>query len=68
MFGEGLTWVARRENPWFFEESSVSAIADIVRTSHGPSGANVDYVTELAKALLDLGIADPEVEALAAAL
>ena len=41
------------------------AIAAQVRASHGPSGANAEYVLRLAEALRELGGHDPHVQELA---
>jgi glutathione-specific gamma-glutamylcyclotransferase len=52
----------RRE---FIGPESLDVTAAIVRTSRGPSGANVDYVLRLEQALDTLGARDPDVTALA---
>ena len=44
------------------------AAIDQIRGAHGPSGANLDYVLELAAALEREAIDDAEIAALAAAL
>lgn len=53
----------RRE---FIGPEPLATTAAIVRRSHGPSGANVDYVLALERALAALGARDPDVDALAA--
>lgn len=50
----------------FIGPEPLEATAAIVRRSHGPSGANVDYVLALERALTELGADDPDVSALAA--
>lgn len=67
-FAEGITWIAPQGNPHFLGELPEADIAAHVRRSRGPSGANIDYVRELAVALRELGVADPHVEAIARAL
>jgi cation transport regulator ChaC len=67
-FGEGITWIASDANPHFLGPLPEDEIAAHVRRSHGPSGANLDYVLELAAALRELGIDDPHVEAVARAI
>ena len=65
---EALVYLATPENPSFLGEAPVDAIAAQVRRSVGPSGPNVEYVLELARALREMGAPDPHVEAIAAAL
>ncbi len=48
------------------EEEALTA--SIIRTSVGPSGANVDYLLSLQQALSDLGASDPHVDSLVALL
>lgn len=67
-FAEGITWIAPNGNPHFLGELPEAEIADHVRRSHGPSGANVDYVKHLAAALRELGVEDPHVDAIVRAL
>jgi cation transport regulator ChaC len=67
-FAEGITWIAPHGNPHFLGELPEDEIAAHVRRSHGPSGANIDYVRRLAAALRELGIEDPHVEAIVRAL
>ena len=66
-FGEGITWIAGDANPHFLGPLPEEAIAAHVRRSHGPSGANLDYVLQLAAALRELEIDDRHVEAVATA-
>lgn len=60
-----VAWIATAENPYFSGGESIEEIAAIVARSHGPSGANVEYVRELERALLDLGAPDDHVSAVA---
>lgn len=61
-FAEGVTYVAREDNPHFLGPIDERAIALHVARSHGPSGSNRDYVLSLHAALRELGIEDPHVE------
>jgi cation transport regulator ChaC len=56
--------VATPENPNYLGPASLEAIAAQVRASTGPSGPNVEYVLELARALRVMGATDEHVEAL----
>jgi len=67
-FAQGTTWIAEHGNPHFAGTLDEPAIAAYVRRSHGPSGANSDYVIALADALRELGIEDAHVEAIRRAL
>jgi len=58
-------WVAEHGNPHFLGPLDERELAEHVRRSHGPSGANADYVLALAEALSGLGIVDAHVEAIA---
>lgn len=57
----GVVYVAPTDNFAYLGEASVEEIAAQVRRCAGPSGSNVEYVRELARALRELGIADPHV-------
>ncbi|MBZ0231330.1 MAG: gamma-glutamylcyclotransferase [Deltaproteobacteria bacterium] len=61
-------FVGGEDRPEFIGPEPLAATAAIVRRSHGPSGANVDYVLALERALAELGVRDPDVEALADAV
>jgi len=63
IFAEAIVWVADETNPHFLGHASDEAIAAHVKKSHGPSGANVDYVLRLRDALRALDIDDAHVEA-----
>lgn len=67
-FAEGLVYVARADNPHFLGPLDELSIARHVARSHGPSGANRDYVERLEVALRELGISDPHVVEIASAL
>lgn len=61
----GLLYIATPGNPNWLGDAPVEAIAEQVLRSTGPSGDNVEYVVELARALRDIGADDPHVFALA---
>lgn len=63
-FAHGTTWIAEHGNPHFAGPLDEAEIAAHVRRSHGPSGANRDYVIALADALRELGVEDAHVEAI----
>jgi cation transport regulator ChaC len=63
-FAHALVYVAGAANPHFLGPLDERAIAAWVRRSHGPSGANADYVTRLHDALAELGVIDAHVEAI----
>ncbi|MEZ4253381.1 MAG: gamma-glutamylcyclotransferase [Polyangiales bacterium] len=65
---DALVYVATPDNPSFLGEAPLEAIAAQVRGARGPSGSNVEYVLELARALRAMGAPDPHVEALAEAV
>ncbi len=65
---EAVTYVATPENEDYLGEASIEEIAAQVRGAAGPSGANDEYVLELAAALEEMGARDPHVFALARAL
>lgn len=62
---EALVYVATPDNPEYLGEASMEELVRQVRRSHGPSGANVEYVRELARALRAMGAEDPHVFELA---
>ena len=61
---EAVTYVATDDNRNFLGEAPISDIARQVLTAEGPSGHNVDYVLELARALRQLGTDDDHAFAL----
>ncbi len=62
---EALMYVAAPGNPNYLGPAPLEAIAEQVRRSRGPSGANDEYVLRLAAALRDIPADDPHVFALA---
>lgn len=60
-----LSYVATPGNPNYLGSAPLSAIAEQVRASVGPSGSNVEYVLRLAAALRGLGAQDSHVFAVA---
>ncbi len=62
---QGITYIAGPDNPAFLGPASDQAIARQMLASCGPSGNNADYVTELARALRELGESDDHVFGLA---
>lgn len=63
-----LTYVATPENTNYLGPAPIAEIAAQIIKSHGPSGANIDYVLELERALTELGGVDPHVSELARAI
>jgi cation transport regulator ChaC len=59
-----LVYVATPDNPNYLGPAPLPAIAAQVRESVGPSGPNVEYVLELARALRAMGAEDAHVYAL----
>jgi cation transport regulator ChaC len=64
----GLVYIATEGNPNYLGPAPTHEIAAQVARSHGPSGANVDYVLRLAEALDQIGADDRHVAELAAAV
>lgn len=56
-----LSYVAFEDNPNYLGPAPLDALAAQVRRSRGPSGSNVEYVLELARALRGLAVADSHV-------
>ncbi|HYB99234.1 MAG TPA: gamma-glutamylcyclotransferase [Candidatus Limnocylindrales bacterium] len=54
-------YVAEPSNPHYLGDASLPRIASQIAGCRGPSGANVDYVLELAAALRRLGVHDQHV-------
>jgi cation transport regulator ChaC len=65
---EGLVYVAGPANENYLGPAPVDAIARQIAGARGPSGANDEYVFALAASLRRMGVADPHVFALDAAL
>ena len=61
----GFVYFANPRNPNWLGPAPLADIARQVRRSHGPSGANVEYVLELAGALREMEVEDAHVFALA---
>ena len=57
----GVTWVATPANPNYLGPAPLDEIAEQVRRSEGPSGSNLEYVLELARALREIGASDAHV-------
>tara|TARA_E500000331_G_scaffold74431_1_gene69501 strand:+ start:1280 stop:1810 length:531 start_codon:yes stop_codon:yes gene_type:complete len=57
----GLIYIATPDNPDWLGEAPLPEIAAQVRASSGPSGKNIEYVAELARALAEIGADDPHV-------
>ena len=60
-----FVYFANPRNPNWLGPAPLPDIARQVRRSHGPSGANIDYVLQLARALRGMGVEDEHVFALA---
>lgn len=61
---EGLVYIASEDNAAFLGPASEQDIARQIAASRGPSGANRDYLLDLAEALRAMGAEDPHVFAL----
>lgn len=61
---EGLVYIAGPDNAAYLGPATEPEIARHVADAHGPSGANSDYVLDLADALRRLGADDPHVFAI----
>lgn len=64
----GTTYIAPRGNRAFLGPAPIKDMATQIRKAAGPSGANIDYLVELAAALRHLDVHDPHVFALEAAV
>lgn len=64
----GVTYVAPHDNEAFLGPADMNEMVEQILGSSGESGANTDYVVELAKALRQLDIDDPHVFEIEAAL
>ena len=61
-----LLYHGTTDNPEFIGPEAPEKTAAIIAKSHGPSGANVDYLRKLAAALDELNESDPHVNELLA--
>ncbi|MBX2800237.1 MAG: gamma-glutamylcyclotransferase [Myxococcales bacterium] len=57
---EALLYVASPDNPNFIGAADPDEMAAHIARSHGPSGANADYLLDLAEALRTMGADDPD--------
>ena len=64
----GVVYIAARDNPAYLGPASTEEMVDQIRRCRGPSGANADYLRDLAAALRELGADDPHVFELEARL
>jgi cation transport regulator ChaC len=65
---EALVYMATPENPNWLGDAPLDDMARQIRSSAGPSGANIDYVLALAAALREMNADDPHVFELEARL
>ena len=63
---EALVYVAGPDNAAFLGDAPLQDIAQQIASSHGPSGANADYLLQLDDALKTMGAIDTHVAELAA--
>ncbi|QOR39898.1 gamma-glutamylcyclotransferase [Billgrantia diversa] len=61
---EGLIYLATEDNAAFLGDAPLEEMARQIATAHGPSGANRDYLLNLAAALENLGAQDEHVSTL----
>lgn len=65
---QAVTWIAPPGNPYDAGQLPLAQLALHIRSCHGPSGANSDYVFELEQALAELEAPDSLVTELAGRL
>lgn len=65
---QGIAYIAPPGNHAFLGDAPLERMAWQIRQSAGPSGRNLDYLLELARALRELGAEDAHVFALEAAV
>ncbi|KAF0807756.1 ChaC-like protein [Alcanivorax xiamenensis] len=58
---DGLVYIATADNAAFLGPAPVADVAAHIHRSHGPSGANRDYLLNLAEALRELGEQDEHI-------
>lgn len=63
-----ITYLPKLDHPDFLPNLTPAEAAAIIREASGVSGTNVDYVQSTVAHLRELGIDEPEVEAVAAVL
>ena len=61
---DALVYVATPSNPEWLGDAPLEQIAAQILASHGPSGANVEYLLRLHEALVEMGGGDDHVAAL----
>jgi len=59
-----ITFVANVEHPQYEPDASVETVAKLVAKATGAFGPNIDYNHALDRALADLGLQDPYIEAI----
>ncbi|ALM53291.1 gamma-glutamylcyclotransferase [Halomonas huangheensis] len=62
---EGLVYIATQENTAWLGEAPLTGMVEQISQAHGPSGANAEYLHNLADALRELGGHDEHVFTLA---
>lgn len=65
---EALVYVAVPEHPQYWGDVTLAEQAEIIARAAGPAGPNRDYLFSTMEQLRALGIPDPELEALEAAV
>ncbi|MFK7997471.1 MAG: gamma-glutamylcyclotransferase [Granulosicoccus sp.] len=58
---KALTWLASAGNPSWAGEQPIGQLARLIKSRHGPSGSNLEYLLRLHEALEQLGIQDVHV-------
>jgi cation transport regulator ChaC len=61
---EVLFYVAAEGNPNFIGEQDDEAIVSVIRSAHGPSGSNREYLLRLAQALAAMEVEDQHIAGL----
>ena len=65
---QGIIYIADKHNAAYLGPAPVDEMAKQIHRCHGPSGANRDYLLALNQSLNILGIQDPNIQQLAAAV